>query len=56
MRNSKRIRRMGRNKIKVTGLNLTSLMDVFTILPAISPRSMSRRIVSGFNWRYSLMT
>ena len=32
MRNSKRIRRMGRNKKKVTGLNLTSLMDVFTIL------------------------
>ncbi len=32
MRNSRRIRRMGRNKKKVTGLNLTSLMDVFTIL------------------------
>ena len=32
MRNSKRIRRMGRNKKIVTGLNLTSLMDVFTIL------------------------
>ena len=32
MRNSRRIRRMGRNKRKVTGLNLTSLMDVFTIL------------------------
>ena len=32
MRNSKRIKRMGRNKKKVTGLNLTSLMDVFTIL------------------------
>ena len=32
MRNSKRIRRMARNKKKVTGLNLTSLMDVFTIL------------------------
>ncbi|MBW1748479.1 MAG: biopolymer transporter ExbD [Deltaproteobacteria bacterium] len=32
MRNSRRIRRMGRNKKKVVGLNLTSLMDVFTIL------------------------
>ena len=32
MRNSRRIKRMGRNKRKVTGLNLTSLMDVFTIL------------------------
>jgi len=32
MRNSRRIRRMSRNKKKVTGLNLTSLMDVFTIL------------------------
>lgn len=32
MRNSRRIRRMGRNKKKVEGLNLTSLMDVFTIL------------------------
>ena len=32
MRTSKRIRRMGRNKKMVTGLNLTSLMDVFTIL------------------------
>ena len=32
MRNNRRIRRMGRNKKKVTGLNLTSLMDVFTIL------------------------
>ncbi len=32
MRKSKRIRRMERNKKKVTGLNLTSLMDVFTIL------------------------
>ena len=29
---SKRMRRMERNKKKVTGLNLTSLMDVFTIL------------------------
>ncbi len=32
MRNSRRIRRMGRNKKKVQVLNLTSLMDVFTIL------------------------
>ena len=32
MRDSRRIKRMGRNKRKVTGLNLTPLMDVFTIL------------------------
>ncbi len=32
MKNKRRVRRMGRNKRKVTGLNLTSLMDVFTIL------------------------
>ena len=32
MRDSRRMRRMGRNKKKVTGLNLTALMDVFTIL------------------------
>lgn len=32
MKNNRRVRRMGRNKKKVTGLNLTSLMDVFTIL------------------------
>lgn len=32
MRNSRRIRRMKRNRKKVLGLNLTSLMDVFTIL------------------------
>ena len=32
MRNSRRMKRMGRNKSKVTGLNLTALMDVFTIL------------------------
>ena len=32
MRNTRRMRRMGRNRKKVTGLNLTSLMDVFTIL------------------------
>ncbi len=32
MRNSRRIRRMGRSRKKLTGLNLTPLMDVFTIL------------------------
>ena len=32
MRNSRRMKRMGRSKRKVTGLNLTPLMDVFTIL------------------------
>ena len=32
MRNSRRMKRMGRNKRKVNGLNLTPLMDVFTIL------------------------
>ena len=32
MRNNRRKRRMGRNKKTVKGLNLTSLMDVFTIL------------------------
>lgn len=32
MRNSRRIKRMQRNKKKPVGLNLTSLMDVFTIL------------------------
>lgn len=32
MRNSRRMRRMARNKKKISGLNLTSLMDVFTIL------------------------
>lgn len=32
MINSRRMRRMGRNKKKLPGLNLTSLMDVFTIL------------------------
>ena len=32
MRDSRRIRRMERSRKKVTGLNLTSLMDVFTIL------------------------
>jgi biopolymer transport protein ExbD len=32
MRNSRRMKRMGRNKKTVTGLNLTPLMDVFTIL------------------------
>lgn len=32
MRNSRRIKRMGRNRLKITKMNLTSLMDVFTIL------------------------
>jgi biopolymer transport protein ExbD len=32
MRNSRRIKRMARSKRKLTGLNLTPLMDVFTIL------------------------
>ena len=32
MRNSRRMKRMQRNKRKVAGLNLTALMDVFTIL------------------------
>lgn len=32
MRNSRRMRRMGRNKKKLPNLSLTSLMDVFTIL------------------------
>lgn len=32
MRNNRRIRRMKRNHKRVPGLNLTSLMDVFTIL------------------------
>jgi biopolymer transport protein ExbD len=32
MKKSRRIRRMERNRKKVSGLNLTSLMDVFTIL------------------------
>ena len=32
MKASRRIRRMKRSRKKVTGLNLTSLMDVFTIL------------------------
>jgi len=32
MRNSKRMKRMGRNRKVITSLNLTSLMDVFTIL------------------------
>ncbi len=32
MKNSRRMKRMGRNKKKLTNLNLTSLMDVFTIL------------------------
>lgn len=32
MRDSRRMRRMGRSRKKITGLNLTPLMDVFTIL------------------------
>jgi len=32
MKNSRRLKRMARNRKKVSGLNLTSLMDVFTIL------------------------
>jgi len=32
MRNSRRIKRMSRNRLKISKMNLTSLMDVFTIL------------------------
>ena len=32
MRDSRRIKRMSRNRLKITKMNLTSLMDVFTIL------------------------
>jgi biopolymer transport protein ExbD len=32
MNNSRRMKRMGRNRKRLLGLNLTSLMDVFTIL------------------------
>ena len=32
MRNSRRVKRMSRNRVKITKMNLTSLMDVFTIL------------------------
>jgi len=32
VRNTRRIKRMGRNRTKLTKMNLTSLMDVFTIL------------------------
>ena len=32
MKNSRRIKRMSRNRVTVTRMNLTSLMDVFTIL------------------------
>ena len=32
MRNSRRIKRMKRNRGKISKMNLTSLMDVFTIL------------------------
>jgi biopolymer transport protein ExbD len=32
VRNSRRLKRMSRNRVKITKMNLTSLMDVFTIL------------------------
>ncbi|MDJ0918698.1 MAG: biopolymer transporter ExbD [Woeseiaceae bacterium] len=32
MRNTRRIKRMARNRVKIGKMNLTSLMDVFTIL------------------------
>ena len=32
MRKTRRIKRMGRSRVKIAGLNLTPLMDVFTIL------------------------
>ena len=32
MRSTRRIKRMKRNRVKITKMNLTSLMDVFTIL------------------------
>lgn len=32
MKDSRRIKRMSRNRIRITKMNLTSLMDVFTIL------------------------
>ena len=32
MRNTRRIKRMKRNRVKISKMNLTSLMDVFTIL------------------------
>ena len=32
MKSSRRIKRMSRNRVRVTKMNLTSLMDVFTIL------------------------
>lgn len=32
MRSTRRIKRMSRNRVKIAALNLTSLMDVFTIL------------------------
>ena len=32
MRSTRRIKRMSRNRVKITKMNLTSLMDVFTIL------------------------
>lgn len=32
MRNTRRLKRMSRNRVKISKMNLTSLMDVFTIL------------------------
>jgi len=32
VRNTRRIKRMSRNRVRITKMNLTSLMDVFTIL------------------------
>ncbi|MBW2419970.1 MAG: biopolymer transporter ExbD, partial [Deltaproteobacteria bacterium] len=32
MKNSRRMKRMSRNRTKIVKMNLTSLMDVFTIL------------------------
>lgn len=32
MKNSRRMKRMSRNRVRITKMNLTSLMDVFTIL------------------------
>jgi biopolymer transport protein ExbD len=32
VRQSRRIKRMSRNRLKISKMNLTSLMDVFTIL------------------------
>ena len=32
MKNTRRIKRMARNRTRISKMNLTSLMDVFTIL------------------------